>query len=630
MEAVVVLVAEVAAWEGSKLDGNRNSKVSRHHRGEGPPGAVVLLALPWECYVEVVLASMLRPAVVVAVVAEIATMQLQRMTLQLPHLRRLPPPVRHPHLSYGMKSQSPSIEAKKAQLSSIMGLLPEANLVWLSADEKLFLWSYQATSTAFSPSFLNNVPSPLTTTTTTPTITDRGLSQNSNDDKQDYCTFTVPSGQCIVSVGLVRPKPGVFHPTTVEWCVVVTTPEEVILCALAKEDLNLNLNDLNLDEEDDGMVMNGGRGKGGRTRYGRSSSLLRLIPTRYVLPTDSIPIMSIAGTSGGRIFLGGYDGNLYEMMYEGQQRHSRKYQSSSCISDGNLNGSGSNEALEVAIDDYFDGEGVFTLNTGGENTKNIDSLLSFSGALLGGKRVLSALTFGSLYDDDDTFGDSITNGIHSQKCRKINHSSTASSLVTSVVPGAIIRVASGIFGSSMHAVAKDAGPIVNMVVDEERSCLYTLGAKGIICSYDILPLSNTFERSGKVGGTSNFTSNNAPRLASVFDSIASAKLYLDSVSRGRMYPPSTSQNIRLGTITFPGGEASAQAGVGGMEGAREILKRHEWEGRAMKAATSSLGSAGAGMRGLRDRMIFCHCQTRSNAVERLVAHLLSLATVLLD
>ena len=487
-----------------------------------------------------------------------------------------------------------SVEAKKAQLSSMMGLLPEANLVWLSADEKLFLWSYQATNTAFSSSFLNNVSSPLMTTKTTTTTTVGGLSQSSNKDKHDYCTFTVPSGQCIVSVGLVRPKPGVFHPTTVEWCVVVTTPEEVILCALAKEDLNTN--NVNPDEEEDEMVMNGGRG--------RSSSLLRLIPTRYVLPTDSIPIMSIAGTSGGRIFLGGYDGNLYEMVYEGQQRHSRKYQSSSSSSVGHLSGSESNEALEAAIDDYFDGGGVFTLNTAGEKTKNNDSLLSFSGALSGGKRVFSALTFGSLDDDnDDTLGSTITNGIRSKKCRKINHSSTASSLVTSVVPGAIIRVASGIFGSSMHAVAKGAGPIVNMVVDEERFCLYTLGAKGIICSYDILPLSNTFESRGKVGSTSTINSINAPRLASVFDSIASAKLYLDSVSRGRMYPPSTSQNIALGTITFPGGEASAQAGVGGMEGAREILKRHEWEGRAMKATTASLGSTGgAGLRGLRDHL----------------------------
>lgn len=465
-----------------------------------------------------------------------------------------------------------SIEAKKAQLSSMMGLLPEAHLVWLSADEKLFLWNYHAstTSAATTTSFLD---APTTTTTTTATST------NGHDNKQDYVAYTVPSGQCIVSVGLIRPQPNVvFHPTLpVEWIVVVTTPEEVILCALIKEDLSMK--DVYANEED-GMVRRRDGG-GSSFRHGSSSSTLRLIPTRYILPTDSIPIMSISGTSGGRIFLGGYDGNLYEMMYDGQSSQpptplqGRKYQY------------GSN-ALEVAIDDYFDGRGVFTLSDGGKKKDN--SLLSLSGALSGGKRVLSALTFGSL--DNEDYG-----AVRSQKCRKVNHSSSASSFVSSVVPGAIIRVASGIFGSSMHAVAKEAGPIVNIVVDEERYCLYTLGAKGIICSYDISPLS------GESGSTFGVHGNNAPRLASVFDSIASAKIYLDSVSRGRMYPPSTSQSVALGTITFPGGEASAQAGVGGMEGAREILKRHEWEGRVMKATAASHGSTGgAGMRGVRDQL----------------------------
>lgn len=495
-----------------------------------------------------------------------------------------------------------SIEAKKAQLSSMMGLLPEANLVWLSADEKLFLWNYQASSTTSTIASSNN-PSfsdaPSTTSTATPTAaaTTNGIGISQDNNKQDYVTYTVPSGQCIVSVGLVRPQPNVvFHPSitlpAVEWIVVVTTPEEVILCALIKEDLSM-MEDVDANDADGIRRRSDGGGGGGSSfRHGSSSSTLRLLPTRYILPTDSIPIMSISGTSGGRIFLGGYDGNLYEMVYDGPSFS----QSPLPLQGGRKYHQYGSNALEAAIDDYFDGRGVFTLNNNDGGKKKDNSLLSLSGALTGGKRVLSALTFGSL-DSDDNGGA----GVRSQKCRKVNHSSTASSFVSSVVPGAIIRVASGIFGSSLHAVAKEAGPIVNMVVDEERYCLYTLGAKGIICSYDISPLSGE-----SIGSTSSgvHNGNNAPRLASVFDSIASAKIYLDSVSRGRMYPPSTSQSVALGTITFPGGEASAQAGVGGMEGAREILKRHEWEGRVMKAAAASAhgSTGGAGMRGVRDQL----------------------------
>ena len=83
----------------------------------------------------------------------------------------------------------------------------------------------------------------------------------------------------------------------VEWCIVVTTPEEVILCALARESTATAA---------DGF---------GTT--GRHGTLLRLIPTRYVVPTDSVPILSVAGTEDGRIFLGGHDGSLHEMVYEG-------------------------------------------------------------------------------------------------------------------------------------------------------------------------------------------------------------------------------------------------------------------------------------------------------------------------
>ena len=36
--------------------------------------------------------------------------------------------------------------------------------------------------------------------------------------------------------------------------------------------------------------------------------------------------------------------------------------------------------------------------------------------------------------------------------------------------------------------ARKGGAIVSMVLDEERLCLYTLGARGFICTYDLAPL----------------------------------------------------------------------------------------------------------------------------------------------
>ena len=81
--------------------------------------------------------------------------------------------------------------------------------------------------------------------------------------------------------------------------------------------------------------------------------------------------------------------------------------------------------------------------------------------------------------------------------------------------------------------------------------------------------------------------------AGVLDAPSTAKLYLDSVSRRRMYPPSTSQSASLGTITFLG--SSAHAGVGGMECARDILERHDFEGRSSKAeAAGGSRNAAAG------------------------------------
>ncbi|KAL7539306.1 hypothetical protein ACHAXR_009165, partial [Thalassiosira sp. AJA248-18] len=488
-------------------------------------------------------------------------------TSYLKHDKSLPLP---PHLA---------AEAKKAQLSSLMGLLPEANLVWLSADEKLYLWSYKGgvantdtnNNAGGGGGGLFGSPFPSSGKGT------GGGSGGYTNSSEDYCSFTVPSGQCIVSIGLVRAKPGVFT-SNVQWCLVVTTPEEAILCALANE---------RCCNDGDSAAGGGEGGNGNGFRHG-NDSILRLIPTRFVLPTDGVPLVSICGSKDGRIFLGGCDGNLYEMSYEGNLPSNNGGGSGgggTSLYGGVSSGS---EVMERAIDNYFDGQGVFTLD-GNASLNGKRNNWSVNGALSGGKRVLSALSFGSL--DDTTAGGP---PLRSRKCRKINHSSSAPTLVSSVVPGAVVRIASGIFGSSLESAAKKGGPIVSLLLDEERLCLYTLGSRGVVCTYDVAPLPNASVSDSS--GSGNAPAAGPPRLASVIDLPSTSKLYLDSVSRGRMYPP-TSQSIALGTITFPGGIGSAEAGVGGMEGARDILKKFDLEGRMIKAATATNSGGAKGLKG---------------------------------
>ena len=70
----------------------------------------------------------------------------------------------------------------------------------------------------------------------------------------------------------------------VKWCLIVTTPIEIMMLA----------------------VVTGTNG-------------LQVIPTRFVLPTDYVRMICVEGCKdgSGRVFLGGDDGNLYEMVYSG-------------------------------------------------------------------------------------------------------------------------------------------------------------------------------------------------------------------------------------------------------------------------------------------------------------------------
>lgn len=67
-------------------------------------------------------------------------------------------------------------QLQTTRISSLMGLLPEAGLSWMSVDDVLYLWRSDADSNF--------------------------------DTLDDLCSLVIPNGQCVVSVGLVKPKKG--------------------------------------------------------------------------------------------------------------------------------------------------------------------------------------------------------------------------------------------------------------------------------------------------------------------------------------------------------------------------------------------------------------------------------------
>ena len=292
-------------------------------------------------------------------------------------------------------------------------------------------------------------------------------------------------------------RTGVFK-DVVEWCLIVSTPEEVILCALARS----------APQPFDASIENG---------FVHGQGTLRLIPTRYVLPTDSIPILTVCGTPDGRIFLGGYDGCLYEMTYESIVDPQRAPSS------------------EERIDAFYNSDKPLpSTDSNGDSVAH--AITTF------GKRALSSVV-PSPSDPSKL----------PRKCRKLNHSTHASSVVGAIMPSFLVKAASAVTFSGDSTAG---GPIVKIIIDSERSCMYTLSSRGWISAFDLCPNAKSTEI----------------KLSAVIDMEKTARLYLEAVSRGRMYPPSSSHSFTIGNITFPGGGSSAQAGVGGMDGARTLLK----------------------------------------------------------
>lgn len=96
--------------------------------------------------------------------------------------------------------------------------------------------------------------------------------------------------QAIVSVGLCTPRPGVFV-EAIRYLLVVCTTTEIVLLGVC--------------------CSSGGAGS---TVDDCEEVTLQPLPL-YSVPSDNVAMTAVACSSNGRIFLGGADGNLYEIKY---------------------------------------------------------------------------------------------------------------------------------------------------------------------------------------------------------------------------------------------------------------------------------------------------------------------------
>jgi len=101
--------------------------------------------------------------------------------------------------------------------------------------------------------------------------------------------------QIIVSVGLANPKANVFEDSDIKYVLVLATPVEVVLLVV-----KFNGNDIALH------------------------------PTKFALPSDNVNMLKIVGSSNGRIFMAGGDGDLYEFDYKANENSCLKCSGRRC------------------------------------------------------------------------------------------------------------------------------------------------------------------------------------------------------------------------------------------------------------------------------------------------------------
>lgn len=121
--------------------------------------------------------------------------------------------------------------------------------------------------------------------------------------------------ETIISVGLVKPKPGIFQ-SYVKYLLILTTTVEITVLGVTLTETkngkiwinsNIKVNCLNIIYSllKKYLVIQGSQGE------------IQLVPEPiFTVATDGVAITTIANTNSGRIFLGGRNGSLYEIYYQ--------------------------------------------------------------------------------------------------------------------------------------------------------------------------------------------------------------------------------------------------------------------------------------------------------------------------
>ncbi|XP_014205239.1 nuclear pore complex protein Nup155 [Copidosoma floridanum] len=135
------------------------------------------------------------------------------------------------------------------QCHCMMGLFTDISKAWLTIDSDIYVWSYE--------------------------------------NESDVAYFD-GLNETIISVGLVKPKAGIFQ-NYVKYLLILTTTVEITV-------LGVTLND------NDGV-----------------QGEMQLVPEPiFTVTTDGVAITTIANSNSGRIFLGGRNGSLYEIYYQAE------------------------------------------------------------------------------------------------------------------------------------------------------------------------------------------------------------------------------------------------------------------------------------------------------------------------
>ncbi|XP_056402290.1 nuclear pore complex protein Nup155 isoform X2 [Hyla sarda] len=142
----------------------------------------------------------------------------------------------------------------RMQCNCMMGVFPEISRAWLTIDSDIFMWNYE--------------------------------------EGGDVAYFDGLS-ETILSVGLVKPRDGIFQPH-IRYLLVLATPVDVIVLGLSFTNLQA------VGNPNDSLSVG-----------------MQLLPDPlYSISTDNTYLITITSTNNGRIFLSGKDGCLYEVAYQ--------------------------------------------------------------------------------------------------------------------------------------------------------------------------------------------------------------------------------------------------------------------------------------------------------------------------